>query len=378
MRRYSHPKVKHARIGVIGLGEAGGKAIKRLVSRNYYMTDFVVMDTDIDSLRDAIGTPHVKPVLIGDRGDKSTLGMGTKGSIKRGVHAAAKSAVRIKNTIKEYDMLFLIGGLGGGTASGALPVVAKIAKDLGILTVALVTTPFSFEEKSRLSMAHACIKNLKQMVDTLIVVPNDRLHQLTEQKVNLESTFEIGDSLLDRCIQVIEQLTQYPSLINMDFADVESIMKNQGAALMTMGIGRGKNRATDAAVQATVCPILDMTMRGAKNVLLHLVISPDVDLFEIEEACNVIKNEAGADAYLKWGVSVDECMSDEVRILLVATNFNELTNFVVSMPKSVRKVVDAEREKNSLSDHFWSMTDSQDTPMNNKVFVYDSEPRVQA
>ena len=212
------------------------------------------------------------------------------------------------------------------------------------------------------------MNKLRQIVDTLIVMPNDRLHTLTERKVDLESAFHIGDSLLDRCIHVVEQLTQYPSLINMDFADVRSIMKDQGAALMTMGVGKGELRATDAAQQALTCPILNSAITGAKHVLMHLVISPDVDLFEIKEACDLIINEAGSDAYVKWGVSVDECLSNEIRILLVATNYNELTNFVVSVPHSVRTVIDEERKKESLAEHFWSLT-PQTQPDN--VYVYN-------
>lgn len=314
MRRESR-QVNFAHIGVIAVGDGGTNSINRLLNQDVYSVDFIAANTSIKGLQRSMAT---KRLLLGE---KVTNGQGTGSDPHHGEHAAYASWGLIEKAIKPYDMLFITACMGGGTGSGATPVIAQVAKRLGILTIAIVTTPFEFEGKRTKDNAAEGIHRLRQFVDTLIVLPNDRLVELAENKMNTVDAFKVGDSILFRSIRVIEELISQPGLINVDFADVKTIMKEQGATLMTMGVAKGETRASEAAELAVSCPVLDMSIQGAKNVLVHIAASPDLNLFEVDEATDIVRQLATADANVIFGTTIDPLMLDEMRITVIATGF---------------------------------------------------------
>jgi len=305
-----------AKIKVIGIGGAGGNAVNTMIACSLKGVDFIAANTDAQAL--GASTSPIK-IQIGAEVTKG-LGAGSDPDVGR------KSAIETKDLLRENldraDMVFITAGLGGGTGTGGAPIVAEIAKELGILTVAVVTKPFLFEGKKRNLQAEEGIAELRKIVDTLIVVPNQRLLSLGGKNLSLLEAFKKADDILYHAVKGISDLIMVPGLINLDFADVKTIMSEMGMALMGTGIARGDNRAVEAAQKAISSPLLeDNTIQGAHGILLNITGGPDMTLFEINEASSLIQSEAHEDANIIFGTVVDENMEDEIRITVIATGF---------------------------------------------------------
>jgi len=307
-----------AKIKVIGIGGGGGNAINTMISSNLKGVDFIVANTDAQALGQSLASVKIQLGLEVTRG----LGAGSNPDV--GKKAAMEAKDLIREQIEGADMVFVTAGQGGGTGTGGAPVVAEIAKELGALTVAVVTKPFQFEGKKRNSQADEGIDDLRQIVDTLIVVPNQRLLSLGGRNLSLLETFKKADHILFQAVKGISDLIMIPGLINLDFADVKSVMSEMGLALMGTGSATGENRAVEAAQKAISSPLLeDNTIQGARGVLLNITGGPDMTLFEINEASSLIQAEAHEEANIIFGTVVDETMGDEIRITVIATGFED-------------------------------------------------------
>ncbi len=304
-----------ARIKVIGLGGGGSNAITRMVREEIQGVEFIAMNTDAQAL--AITEAPVRIQL----GEKLTKGLGVGGDHNLGQRAAEESRDELSELVSGADMIFVTGGMGGGTGTGAAPVVAEIAKQSGALTIAVVTKPFSFEGVHRTQVANEGITRLLGKVDTLIIIPNDRLLALCDQKTGVDSAFKLADDVLRHGVQAIAEVITTPGLINLDFADVKAIMKDAGPAWMSIGRGSGQNRAIEAAKQALASPLLDVSINGSKAVLFNVVGSTSLTLFEVNEAADVIKDAVDPEANIIFGVAHDPDMDNDVRITLIATGF---------------------------------------------------------
>ncbi|MBI4181111.1 MAG: cell division protein FtsZ [Chloroflexi bacterium] len=304
-----------ARIKVIGLGGAGCNAVTRMVRANIRGVDFIGMNTDAQAL--ALTETPTRVQL----GDRLTKGLGSGGDHTRGQKAAEESRDEIKGFLSGADMVFIAAGMGGGTGTGAAPIVAEVAKQSGALTIAIVTTPFTFEGTHRRQVAEEGIDNLLSKVDTLIIIPNDRLLALCDQKTNVDSAFQMADDVLRHGVQAISEVITVPGLINLDFADVRTIMKDAGPAWMSIGIGSGQNRAVNAAKEALASPLLDVSIAGATGVLFNVVGGNSLTLFEVNEAAKIIKQAVDPEANIIFGVAHDADMDKEIRITLIATGF---------------------------------------------------------
>jgi cell division protein FtsZ len=307
-----------AKIKVIGIGGAGGNAVNTMISYNLKGVDFISANTDAQ----ALGASS-SPIKI-QIGVEVTKGLGAGSNPDVGRRSAIETKDLLRNSVEGADMVFITAGLGGGTGTGGAPIVAEIAKELGILTVAVVTKPFLFEGKKRNQQAEEGIADLRKIVDTLIVVPNQRLLGLGGKALSLLEAFKKADDILYHAVKGISDLIMVPGLINLDFADVKSIMSEMGMALMGTGIASGDCRAVEAAQRAISSPLLeDNTIQGAHGILLNITGGPDMTLFEINEASSLIQSEAHEDANIIFGTVVDESMADEIRITVIATGFNE-------------------------------------------------------
>jgi len=307
-----------AKIKVIGIGGGGGNAINTMISSNLKGVDFIVANTDAQALGQSLA-----PVKI-QLGEEVTRGLGAGSNPDVGKKAAMEAKDLIREQIEGADMVFVTAGQGGGTGTGGAPVVAEIAKELGALTVAVVTKPFQFEGKKRNTQADEGIDELRRIVDTLIVVPNQRLLSLGGRNLSLLETFKKADDILYQAVKGISDLITIPGLINLDFADVKSVMSEMGLALMGTGSASGENRAVEAAQKAISSPLLeDNTIQGARCVLLNITGGPDMTLFEINEASTLIQAEAHEEANIIFGTVVDETMGDEIRITVIATGFED-------------------------------------------------------
>jgi cell division protein FtsZ len=304
-----------ANIKVVGLGGAGCNAITRMVREQLRGVEFIAMNTDVQQL--AFTEAAVRVQL----GERITRGMGAGGDYIVGHKAAEESRDQIKEAIMGADMVFVTAGMGGGTGTGSASVVAEIAKQNGALTIAIVTKPFSFEGKYRTKTAASGIEDLQDKVDTLVIIPNDRLLQLCDQKTSLDGAFRLADEVLHHGVQAIAEVITVPGLINLDFADVRAIMKDAGPAWMSIGKGTGPNRAIDAAKSALASPLLDVSMEGAKGVLFNVTGGSNLTLFEVNAAAEVVKQAVDPDANVIFGVAVDNTMTAEVRMVLIATGF---------------------------------------------------------
>lgn len=316
-----------AKIRVIGIGGGGGNATNSMISQNNIQgVDFVAINTDAQAL---LRNPATTKIQIGEN---LTRGLGSGGDPEIGRQAADESAEKIKDMIEGSDMVFLTAGMGGGTGTGATHVIAKIAKEVGALTVAVVTKPFSFEGTRRMVAAEEGIESLKDKVDTLIVIPNQRIMDVVDRKLSLIEAFKVADSVLAQGVQGISEIITLPGLINVDFADVRTIMSNAGSALMGIGTGIGENRAQAAARAATASPLLEVSMEGARGVLFNVVGGPDLTMSEVDEAAKIISSAADSDANIIFGATIDESMHDQIRITVVATGFDQtkqrLQNFM--------------------------------------------------
>jgi len=304
-----------AKIRVIGLGGGGCNAITRMVREEIQGVEFIAMNTDAQAL--AIVEAPTRIQL----GEKLTRGLGVGGDHNVGQKAAEESRDELASVIAGADMVFITGGMGGGTGTGAAPVIAELAKQSGALTIAIVTRPFTFEGTHRCQVADEGITRLLSKVDTLIIIPNDRLLGLCNQQTNVDSAFRMADDVLRHGVQAISEVITVPGLINLDFADVKAVMKDAGPAWMSIGIGSGKNRATDAAREALASPLLDVALDGSKGVLFNIVGGSNLTLIEVNEAAEVIRNAVDNEANIIFGVAHDPNMDKDVRITLIATGF---------------------------------------------------------
>ena len=303
-------------IKVIGVGGGGGNAVNRMVSDGLQGVEFIAMNTDQQAL--AKNHASVKVQL----GSKLTKGRGAGADPEIGQRAAEESKDEIANALKGSQMVFITAGMGGGTGTGAAPVVAEVAHDLGILTVGIVTKPFSFEGKRKMGLAEQGIANLLMHVDSLIVIPNERQKMISQEKITLMNAFQAADNVLRQGVESISALINVPAFINLDFADVRSIMKDAGYAHMGVGSAKGAGKAENAAKAAISSPLLETSIAGAHGVIINITSSPDIGLEDVETAAGLITQSAHPDANIIWGTAFDENLSDEMRVTVVATGFD--------------------------------------------------------
>jgi cell division protein FtsZ len=326
-----------AKIKVIGLGGGGSNAVNRMMDAEFSGVEFIVANTDLQALR---ASPAPVKLQLGAR---LTGGLGAGSDPEIGRNAALEDRDRIREVLEGADMVFVTAGLGGGTGTGSAPVVASAAKELGILTVAVVTKPFAFEGRKRAQQAEAGMAELRGVVDTLIAIPNQRLLAVVDRGTPLLEAFKVADTVLLQAVQGISDLILVPGLINLDFADVRTIMSGMGMALMGAGVGRGEHRALDAAQKAVASPLLDDTsIEGARGILINFTGGPDLSIHEVEEAARVVQEAAHEEANIIFGAVIDDGLEDEVRITVIATGFTERKEAagpgskIVEMPKGPR------------------------------------------
>jgi cell division protein FtsZ len=312
----SSPKMESfARIKVVGVGGGGSNAVNRMIEEGIAGIEFMAINTDAQALLLSDAPTRVRI------GEKLTRGLGAGGDPEKGQKAAEESAEELYSVLKGTDMAFIAAGMGGGTGTGAAPIIAQIAKEIGALTIGVVTRPFTFEGGKRAAGAEAGIAKLKEQVDTLIVIPNDRLLQIADKKASLQEAFRQADDVLRQGIQGISELITVPGLINLDFADVKTIMSEGGAALMAVGRASGEDRARAAAEQAISSQLLDITIDGARGILFNVTGGPGLSLFEVNQAAAIIKETAHPDVNLIFGAVIDPNIGDELRITVIATGF---------------------------------------------------------
>ncbi len=320
----NHQVEGFAQIRVIGVGGGGSNAVNRMIQANMMGIEFIAVNTDAQALLLA-DTPHRIRI-----GDKLTRGLGAGGNPSVGAKAAEENSEDLYEALKGSDMVFITAGMGGGTGTGASPIVAQIAHELGALTVGVVTKPFAFEGNKRRAAAEEGIANLKQHVDTLITVPNDRLLQVADKKMPLKEAFRLADDVLRQGIQGISDLITVPGLINLDFADVKTIMSAAGSALMAIGEASGESRAVDAARIAIASPLLDIDINGARGVLFNITGGLDLTLYEVNEAADIISKAAHPEANIIFGAVQDPVYDGKVKITVIATGFDGRTHLSTS------------------------------------------------
>jgi cell division protein FtsZ len=325
-----------AKIRVCGIGGGGSNAISSMIANgNIQGVDFVSINTDAQAL--LLNKADTKIQI----GENFTKGLGSGGDPDVGKQAAEESTEKIKHVLEGSDMVFLTAGMGGGTGTGATPIVAKISKEIGALTVAVVTKPFVFEGTRRMVSAEDGIEELKDKVDTLIVIPNQRILDVVDRKLSLLDAFKVADSVLMQGVQGISEIITLPGLVNVDFADVRTIMSDAGSALMGIGTGNGENRAQVAARSAISSPLLEITMEGARGVLFNIVGGPDLTMNEVDEASKIISAAADPDANIIFGATINESMHDQIRITVVATGFDQtkqrLQKFVINSQSVIKQ-----------------------------------------
>ena len=313
-------------IKVIGVGGGGGNAVNRMVAAGLQGVEFVAMNTDQQALLNSRATQKVQ------LGAKLTKGRGAGADPEIGQRAAEESKDEIASALKGAQMAFITAGMGGGTGTGAAPVVAEVAHDLGILTVGIVTKPFAFEGRRKMNLAEQGIAALLMHVDGLIVIPNERLKLISQEKITLMNAFEAADNVLRQGVESISSLINIPAFINLDFADVRSIMKDAGYAHMGVGSAKGAGKAENAAKAAISSPLLETSIAGARGVIINITSSPDIGLEEVEQASSLITQSAHPDANIIWGTAFDENLSDEMHVTVVATGFENAPNGASAAP----------------------------------------------
>ena len=306
-----------AKIKVVGVGGGGNNAVNRMIASGLKGVEFIAINTDAQALVHAMAQNRMQI------GEKLTRGLGAGARPEIGEKAAQENRDDIIKALQGADMIFVTAGMGGGTGTGGAPIVAECAREVGALTVGVVTRPFTFEGKKRLKQAEAGIANLKANVDTLITIPNDRLLDIIDKKTSMVDAFRIADDVLRQGVQGISDLIAVPGLINLDFADVKTIMSNAGSALMGIGEGQGDNAAIDAAKIAVNSPLLETSIQGAKGVLYNITGGPNLGLAQVNEASRIIPEAAHEDANIIFGTAIDETLDDTVRITVIATGFDE-------------------------------------------------------
>jgi len=316
-----------ALIKVIGVGGGGTNAVNRMIEEGIQGVEFIAVNTDAQALLLSKAQTRVRI------GDKLTRGLGAGGNPEVGRKSAEESVEDLYNVLKGSDMVFITAGLGGGTGTGAAPIVAQVARDVGALTIGVVTRPFTFEGGKRMTSAEEGMAKLKEHADTLIVIPNDRLLQIVDKKSSLQDSFKMADDVLRQGIQGISELITVPGLINLDFADVRTIMSEGGAALMAVGSASGEDRARVAAEQAISSKLLDITIDGARGVLFNVTGGPGLTLYEVNQAAAIIRETSHPDVNLIFGAVIDQNMTDEIRITVIATGFERS-----AMPRRITNV----------------------------------------
>ncbi|GAX90998.1 cell division protein FtsZ [Effusibacillus lacus] len=304
-----------AQIKVIGCGGGGCNAVNRMIESGIKGVEFITVNTDAQALN--LSKAHQRLQI----GEKLTRGLGAGANPDIGKKAAEESREAITNALRGADMVFVTAGMGGGTGTGAAPIVAEIAKELGALTVGVVTKPFTFEGRRRMQQAEQGIANLKEKVDTLIVIPNDRLLEIVDKNTPMVEAFREADNVLRQGVSGISDLIAVPGLINVDFADVKTIMTERGSALMGIGVAKGENRATEAAKSAIMSPLLETSIEGARGVLMHIAGGSNLSLFEVNEAADIVSTAADPEVNMIFGAVINENLSDEVIVTVIATGF---------------------------------------------------------
>ncbi|MDQ5983424.1 MAG: Cell division protein FtsZ [Eubacteriales bacterium SKADARSKE-1] len=335
-------------IKVIGVGGGGGNALDRMITTGVKCVDFISVNTDKQALQRSKATQKIQI------GEKITQGKGAGSKPEIGQKAAEENREEISQTLKGTDMVFITAGMGGGTGTGAAPIVAKLAREMGILTIGIVTKPFAFEGKRRMEQAESGIKALREHVDSLVIIPNERLKYASEQRITLVNAFAVADDVLRQGVQSISDLILLPGLVNLDFADVTAVMKDAGYAHMGVGRASGKEKAEAAALMAISSPLLETAINGAKGVIINITSSPDIGLDEIETASTMIADQADSEANIIWGAAFDESMEDEISVTVIATGFaNEndsaLSKNVVLESKFMNGEVEVSRPLNDLN-----------------------------
>lgn len=306
-----------ATIKVIGVGGAGNNAVNRMIDIGIKGVDFIAVNTDRQALQTSRANTKIQI------GEKITRGLGAGANPDIGAQSAEESKAEIAEVLRGADMVFVTAGMGGGTGTGAAPIVASTAKEMGILTIGVVTKPFTFEGKKRLSQAERGIESLKGKVDTLVVIPNDKLLQIIDRKTSIIEAFKMADDILRQGVQGISDLIAIPGLVNLDFADVKTIMLNQGMAHMGVGSASGENRAEDAAKEAIQSPLLETSIEGAKGVIINITGGEDLGLHEVNTAAELVQRSVDPEANIIFGTVTDTSMSDEIKITVIATGFEK-------------------------------------------------------
>ena len=315
-------------IKVIGVGGGGNNVVNRMVKAGMKGVDFIAVNTDKQALSVSSATQNIQI------GEKLTGGQGAGSNPEVGRKSAEESRNQISKALEDADMVFITAGMGGGTGTGAAPIVADIAKEMGLLTVGVVTKPFTFEGRRRMEQAEKGIEELRTRVDSLVIIPNERLKFATDQKITFQNAFEIADDVLRQAVQSISDLISNTGFINLDFADVTAVMKNAGMAHMGVGRAAGKNKAEEAAKMAISSPLLETSINGARGVLVNVTGSMDIGLEEVETAANLVQQAAHMDANIIFGAAFDNDLEDEIRVTVIATGFEEAGSSLSSQPFS--------------------------------------------
>ncbi len=333
----------NALIRVVGVGGGGSNAVNRMINENIAGVDFIAINTDKQAL---MASQARQRVAIGER---TTRGLGSGGKPEVGSKAAEESEEELHELLQGSDMVFVTACMGGGTGTGASPLVAKVAREEGALTIGVVTKPFSFEGAQRMRAAETGIEQLKEHVDTLIVIPNDRLLETADRRISLMDSFKMADDVLRQGIQGISELITVPGLINLDFADVQTIMSLGGAALMAVGHGTGEDRARIAAEAALASKLLDVTIAGARGILFNVTGGNNLSLYEINHAAAIIRETAHPDVNMIFGAVIDETMTDEIRITVIATGFEHGAPMMRQMSRAESRLPQREPVRQSVS-----------------------------
>lgn len=345
-----------ANIKVIGVGGGGQNAVNRMIEEGIQGVEFIAINTDAQALMLANAPQRLRI------GEKLTKGLGSGGNPEIGQRAAEESREEVKELVKGADMVFVTAGMGGGTGSGAAPVIASVARDQGILTIGVVTKPFTFEGAHRRRTAESAMAEMTRCVDTLIAIPNDRLLQIVDRKASINTAFRAADDVLRQGIQGISELITVPGLVNVDFADVRSIMLEGGPALMAIGQGSGDNRAKDAANQAIHSSLLDISIDGARAILFNIKGSEDLSLFEANEAAEIVRANAHPEANIIFGVVIDSGMKDQVQMTVIATGFERARLEESSLGSYSQRSYDAPRSQETQRGYDSARSYEQRTP----------------
>ena len=340
-----------ATIKVIGVGGAGNNAVNRMIEAGIRNVEFIAVNTDRQTLNESKAGSKIQ---IGEKlkiqiGEKLTRGLGAGANPDIGSQAAEESKAEIAEVLKGADMVFVTAGMGGGTGTGAAPIVAATAKEMGILTIGVVTKPFTFEGKKRLAQAERGVASLKGKVDTLVVIPNDKLLQVIDRKTSMIEAFRMADDILRQGVQGISDLISVPGVINLDFADVRTIMLNQGMAHMGIGVASGENRAEDAAKQAIQSPLLETSIEGARGIIINITGGSDMGLHEANTAAELVQRSADPEANIIFGTVIDDSMGDEIQITVIATGFEKEEERRSAGSQYENIVADAWKRRNSSS-----------------------------